>query len=140
MPACLHACLPACLPACVWAHVCVCLRIKLSARCCVLLFYLCLCVCLHGCHFFLRVLLLSACRCVHVVVRMCAWYALGVVEGEKDRAEGLSAALLWVLDFVEAEQFAGDTRPRYWAIRCLLDSLVRRDYSYTSHTLFIDYS
>lgn len=56
---------------------------------------------------------------------MCAWYALGVVEGEHDRAEGLSAALLWVLDFVEAEQFAGDTRPRYWAIRCLLDSLVR---------------
>lgn len=50
---------------------------------------------------------------------------VGIVEGENDKAEGLSAALLWVLDFVEAEQFAGDTRPRYWAIRCLLDALVR---------------
>lgn len=50
----------------------------------------------------------------------------GVGEGQDDKAEGLSAALLWVLDFVESEEFGGDTRPRYWAVRCLLDALVSR--------------
>ena len=52
-------------------------------------------------------------------------FLVGIIEGEQDKAEGLSAAILWVLDFVEGEQFAGDTRPRYWAIRCLLDALVK---------------
>lgn len=46
------------------------------------------------------------------------------LEGEDDTGEGLSAALLWVLDFVESEEYSGDTRPKYWAIRCLLDALV----------------
>lgn len=46
----------------------------------------------------------------------------GIHDG--DPAEGLSCALIWVLDFVESEHFAGDTRPRYWAVRCILDALV----------------
>ncbi|CAM9321129.1 unnamed protein product, partial [Ectocarpus fasciculatus] len=41
----------------------------------------------------------------------------------QDDGEGLSSALLWVLNFVESEEPAGDGRPRYWAVRCLLDAL-----------------
>lgn len=50
---------------------------------------------------------------------------LGLAEGAADTGDGLSAALLWVLDFAESEENAGDARPKYWAIRCLLDALVR---------------
>lgn len=68
------------------------------------------------------------------------WYGIwhaGIAEGEEDKGEGLSAALLWVLDFVESEQFAGDARPRYWAVRCLLDSLVIIDTNCYFESSFI---
>lgn len=79
------------------------------------------------CLFVYSVVFVSACLsiCLPDCLPVTCTTLVGIVEGEKDNAEGLSAALLWVLDFVEAEQFAGDTRPRYWAIRCLLDALVR---------------
>eukprot|EP00752_Nemacystus_decipiens_P001742 g1685.t1 len=59
------------------------------------------------------------------VIQIFLAYDSGLKE-EEDKGEGLSAALLWVLDFVESEENAGDTRPKYWAIRCLLDALERR--------------
>ena len=59
---------------------------------------------------------------VHVYVTRLVFQGL---EGEEDTGEGLSAALLWVLDFVESEENSGDTRPKSWAVRCLLDALVR---------------
>lgn len=55
----------------------------------------------------------------------CWVLSSGLGEGEEDTGDGLSAALLWVLDFVvESEENSGDARPKYWAIRCLLDALV----------------